>query len=129
MELVLRSKEKEKDIKTRQLKALTDEERKADGELRKAKLGRWNIGLQKGLTQYVKDTYDMERQEMEREALVDRELGQLDVVNDMNRELFAMDFLEQQERDQQANEEAFDMSRLAEDDDYGEDMVGDEGFY
>ena len=129
MELVLRSKEKEKDIKTRQLKALTDEERKTDGELRKAKLGRWNIGLQKGLTQYVKDTYDMERKEMEQEALVDRELGQLDVVNDMNRELYAMDFLEQQQRNEDANAEAFDMTGLAEDDDYGDDKVGDEAFY
>ena len=77
----------------------------------------------------MKDTYDNEPQEMEREALVDRELGQLDVVNDMNRELFAMDFLEQQERDTDANAEAYDMTGMAEDDDFGEDMVGDEGFY
>ena len=128
MELVLRSKEKEKDIKTRQLKALTDEERKADAELRKAKLGRWNVGLQKGLTQYVKDMYDNERNEMEKEALVDLELGKLDVVNDMNRQIFAMEFLEQKQSDQDADKEAFDMEQLPEDDDYG-DNDGDEGFY
>ena len=128
MELVLRSKEKEKDIKTRQLKALTDEERKADAELRKAKLGRWNVGLQKGLTQYVKDMYDNERNEMEKEALVDLELGKLDVVNDMNKQIFAMEFLEQKQSDQDADKEAYDMEQLPEDDDYG-DNDGDEGFY
>ena len=128
MELVLRSKEKEKDTKTRQLKSLTDEERKADAELRKAKLGRWNVGLQKGLTQYVKDMYDNERNEMEKEALVDLELGKLDVVNDMNKQIFAMEFLEQKQSDQDADKEAYDMEQLPEDDDYG-DADGDEGFY
>jgi hypothetical protein len=128
MELVLRSKEKEKDTKTRQLKELTDEERRADSELRKGKLGRWNVGLQKGLTQYVKDTYDMERQEMEKEAIIDLRLGQMDVVNEMNADIFAMEMLEQQMSEHAADKEAMDMSELPEDDDYG-DKDGDEGFY
>ena len=98
-------------------------------ELRKAKLGRWNVGLQKGLTQYVKDMYDNERDEMEKEALVDLELGKLDVVNDMNRQIYAMEFLEQKQIDQDADKEAFDMGVIPEDDDYGDDMDGDEGFY
>jgi hypothetical protein len=128
MDLVLKSKEKEKNTKTRQLKELTDEERKADAELRKGKLGRWNVGLQKGLTQYVKDNYDVERKEMEKEALIDLRLGEFDIVNDMNKDIFAMDMLEQDIRDKEADKEAFDMSGLPDDDDFG-DQDGDEEFY
>ena len=128
IDLVLRSREKEKDIKTRQLKDLTDEERKADGELRKGKLGRWNIGLQKGLTQYVKGTYDGERAEMEQEALIDFRLGEVSDVTDMNRDIFAMDMLENEMTDRQIEDDAMDMSLLPDDDDYG-DREGDEQFY
>ena len=127
-EMVLRSKEKEKDIKTEELKQLSIEQRKADMELRKAKMGRWGVGLQKGLTQYVKDTYDQERAEMEKNALIDKELGRLGVVTDMNRELYAMDFLDQAQLDDIAEQEAYDMSGMADDDDYG-DRDGDEQFY
>lgn len=127
MDLVLKSKEKEKNTKTRQLKELTDEERKADSELRKGKLGRWNVGLQKGLTQYVKNTYDMERADMEKEALIDLELGEMDIVNTMNKDIFAMELLEQKMRDTIAESDAYDMSALPDDDDYGE-QDGDEGY-
>lgn len=128
LDLVLRSKEREKDIKTRQLKELTDEERKADGALRKGKLGRWNIGLQKGLTQYVKETYDTERAEMEQEAIIDAKLGKIDEVTEMNRDIYAMDMLERNLQETELDKEAYDMSELPEDDDYGE-MDGDERFY
>jgi len=128
IDLVLRSREKEKDIKTRQLKDLTDEERKADGELRKGKLGRWNIGLQKGLTQYVKGTYDGERAEMEQEALIDFRLSEVSDVTDMNRDIFTMDMLENEMTDRQIEDDAMDMSLLPDDDDYG-DREGDEQFY
>lgn len=128
IDLVLRSREKEKDIKTRQLKDLTDEERKADGELRKGKLGRWNIGLQKGLTQYVKGTYDGERAEMEQEAIIDFRLGEISDVTDMNRDIYSMDMLDNEMTERQIESEAMDMSLLPDDDDYGE-REGDEQFY
>jgi hypothetical protein len=60
LEQILKTKEYEKDTKTNRLKDLTEEQRNVDGEFRKAGLGVWNIGLQKGLTQYVKSTYDDE---------------------------------------------------------------------
>jgi hypothetical protein len=127
LELVLRSKEKEKDVKTRQLKDLTDEERKVDSELRKAKLGQWNVGLQKGLTQYVKDFYDVERSEMEQEALLEAKLGNISDVTNMNRDIYAMDLITQEMTDLQIEQEAFDMSMFAEDDDFG-DRDGDEQY-
>lgn len=128
IELVLRSREKEKDMKTRQLKDLTDEERKADGELRKGKLGRWNVGLQKGLTQYVKGTYDAERVEMENEALINNKLNDTVNISDMNRDIYAMDMLEDEINEREIENEAMDMTLLPDDDDYG-DNEGDEQFY
>jgi hypothetical protein len=128
MKLVLRSKESEKDSKTRKLKSLTDEERRADNELKRAKLGQWNIGLQKGLTRYVKETYDAERAEMESEAVIQRELEQNDDVTTMNREIFEMDFIDEAMREGEMDAEAYNMSALPDDDDYG-DNDGDEGFY
>jgi hypothetical protein len=125
MELVLRSKEREKDIKTRQLKDLTDEERKVDSELRKAKLGQWNIGLQKGLTQYVKGFYDVERAEMEKEAIIESKLGNITDVTNMNRDIYEMDVVNEHMTDLEAEAEANDMTLLADDDDHG-DYDGDE---
>ena len=127
LELVLRSKEKEKDVKTRQLKELTDEERKVDGELRKAKLGQWNIGLQKGLTQYVKDFYDVERSEMEQEALLESKLGNISDVTNMNRDIYALDIMEGEISNIEIEHEVYDMTLFAEDDDFGE-RDGDEQY-
>lgn len=123
--LVNRSKEKEKDIKTRTLKELTDEERKVDNELKSAKLGIWNIGLQKGLTQYVKDTYDKEREQMEKEALIDKKLGQINDVTLMNKDIYSLDIIEEEHVDEEIENEAYDIGGLADDDDYG-DNDGDE---
>ena len=128
MRLVLRSKEKEKNVKTRQLRDLTDEERNVDSELRKAKLGRWNIGMQKGLTQYDKKFYDTERIQMEEEAIIESKLGGISDVTTMNSDIYAMDILERELADVEAETEANDMSNMANDDDYG-DNDGDEQFY
>ena len=42
-------------------KKMNDEEMDLERSFKKHKLGRWNVGLQKGLTKYVGDTYDVER--------------------------------------------------------------------
>jgi hypothetical protein len=68
---VLRSKEKEKDNMTSDLGKLSIEERQVETLLKAHKLGNWGIGLQKGLTRYVKDTYDKERIDMEKRQIAD----------------------------------------------------------
>jgi len=127
MELIVRSKEKEKNTKTRQLKDLTDEERKVDGELRKAKLGKWNVGLQKGLTRYVKSFYDNERDAMDNEAIINKKLDINGDVNKLNRDIYEEDIREEQDADLEADFEAYDMSMFADDDDF-EDRDGDEQY-
>ena len=74
MEKVLRSKEKEKTQITDYLKYMTDEEREIENLFKNNKLERWNKGLQKGLTQYVQETYDEERELAEQELIKERKL-------------------------------------------------------
>lgn len=127
-DLVLRINEYEKETKRRQLKSLSVEERKVDGELRKAKLGQWGVGREGGVTKYNPDFYDKERRDMEKEALLDIKLGYATDVTGMNRDILAYEMMEELNREEQLNQEAYDLSGLPDDDDYGE-QDGDEGFY
>lgn len=107
---VFKLKEKEKDIVTDRLKFLTDEERDADTILKINKLGVWSKGLQKGLTKYVKETYDDDREfrdEMEKTEKNVRDKNKN--VTDENLNLYMDDYLEQQERDQEIDNEENNM--------------------
>ena len=64
MKKISRSSDKEKTIKTTRLKEFTEEQRDINKLFKSHKLGEWGKGLQKGLTQYVKETYDEERSEI-----------------------------------------------------------------
>merc|ERR1712091_464634 len=66
------AKEKEKTLITDFLKNLTDEEREVENIFKNNKLEKWNKGMQKGMTQYVKDTYDNERIEMEKQMVLEK---------------------------------------------------------
>ena len=57
-DLVFKMKQKEKNDLTKKLKLKSDEERAIDNLFKKYKLGDWNKGLQKGLTEYVAEDYD-----------------------------------------------------------------------
>ncbi len=60
MAQVNKHKEKEKEAITNRLKNLTEEARQVDTQMKNHKLGQWNLGLQKGLTQYDPEFYDKE---------------------------------------------------------------------
>jgi len=125
-ERILRIKDKEKDRKTRTLKELTIQERELDTQFKSMKLGRWNKGLQKGLTQYVRETYDEERLEMEQEAVLDIQLGLTTEVMEMNRDIFRLDALEKQLAEKQIEADVYTMRGMANDDDFAEGLDGDE---
>jgi hypothetical protein len=59
-----RSKQQEKKMITDFLRNMDPEERRVEDALKMMKLGRWNVGMQKGLVHYDKDTYDRERNEL-----------------------------------------------------------------
>ena len=85
------------------------------------KLGVWNKSLQKGLTTYVADTYDDERQFMENMLQYERTLGTKANVTDDN---FG-DLMEEVDRENELNREANDMSNYI--DDYNDgNFEGDE---
>jgi hypothetical protein len=65
MELLLRSKEREKKEITDYLGAMTVEERRVEDLFKNNKLGRWSKGQQKGNYTYVAGTYDEEVAKME----------------------------------------------------------------
>jgi hypothetical protein len=76
LDLVFKIKEREKNNITSRLQGLTDEEREADTILKVNKLGLWSKGLQKGLTTYVKDTFDEDREDMEKMMQYEKNLAQ-----------------------------------------------------
>ena len=127
MERVLRAKEKEKDLITSFLRDLTDEERELENLFKNNKLERWSKGLQKGVTQYVKETYDEERTEMENQIRREREIGENNFVSNMNLNIYSMELQESENAVSDIEREVNDMSGLPDDDDYGE-RDGDEAY-
>ena len=118
---VFKIREREKDGVTDRLKFMTDEERDADTILKINKLGVWNKSLQKGLTTYVADTYDDERQFMENMLQYERTLGKKpNVAGDDFGEL-----MEEVDRENDLNREAYNMGNYI--DDYNDgNFEGDE---
>jgi len=118
LDRIFKLKEKEKDMITDRLKTMTDEERDADTILKSNKLGVWSKGLQKGLTTYVKETYDEEREFVEQMLQYERKAqkkirdsnmdeGNLDIVLD--------DLIEETERENEIENEAYDIGGYTED--------------
>jgi len=120
MEKVLRSKEKEKTQITDYLKHLTDEEREIENIFKNSKLERWNKGLQKGLTQYVQDTYDEERAKLEETAILEKKLGINDLVTNMNKDIYLLDLLVDQEAEKEILNEQYNIEHIVGDDDFGD---------
>ena len=123
------AKEKEKTIITDFLKNLSDEEREIENVLKNNRLEKWNKGMQKGLTQYVKENYDEEREALDKQALKERKLQQNNNVTAMNRELYNLDNDENEARDQAIDEEEYSLQDVPDDDDfnYDNDQDGDYG--
>ena len=120
MEQVLRTKEKEKDDITSDLKRLTDDDREVENFFKNAKLEKWGVGLQKGFTKYAEGTYDQERENMEKRLLLDIQLGKNMQVHEMNAEIYANELLENMNNEEIYNREANDLSDLPDDDDFGD---------
>jgi hypothetical protein len=119
MDKVFKIAEREKDTFTDRLKEMTDEERDADTILKINKLGVWSKGLQKGLTKYTKETYDDERDVMEKITEIERNVRKNRNVTDGNIDLYMEDYLEEMEADAETEKEAYNMSRMTEDFDDG----------
>ena len=120
---ITKSKEQEKESITEYLKNLSDEERKIENIFKNNKLEQWGIGLQKGMTQYVKETYDSEMAKMEQQAIMDIKLGEKGIT-EMNKEIFNFEMALNNEIEQGIETEEFNMANIADDDDYEPDDIG-----
>ena len=113
LDRVFKLREGEKDMVTDRLKNLTDEERDADTILKINKLGVWSKGLQKGLTTYVKETYDDERDFREEMDKIEKKLRSKNRnIGDGDLDQLMDDYIEQQEVGDEIDREEFDMGNM-----------------
>ena len=109
------AKENEKTTITDFLKSLSDEEREIQNIFKSNKLEKWSAGLQKGMTQYVKSTYDDELEQIEKQA-IDKKLNKNNQVTDMNRDIYQLDIEQQQQVDEDIEKEEYNMDNIPDDD-------------
>ena len=132
MKKVNRSKDKEKGRIISYFGNMTIDERKIEDAFKNYKLGRWNVGQQKGLFQYDPKTYERERNEMiaelydENPDMMDAGIETLDIF-----ELDKIDAAAETEADDY-NRDTYDFQELGEEYDdgdyYPEDRDNDDGF-
>ena len=120
VEKVLKAKEKEKNKITKRLGDLTPEEREIENIMKNQRLGDWGLGQTKALFIYDDQQYNKERRELERDAVIEFQLGQNDAVTDMNREIYKLDALEEMAVASRIEREEYGMFNVAEDDDNGD---------
>jgi hypothetical protein len=119
-EKVRDSKMKEKNLIISKLEKLTIEERRVENMMKTFKLGKWNVGEQKGLFMYDEATQDRERQEMMEQGVTDIEV-QYELENetfDQTHEALDINELNRMEEDQEAIDiynEGLDFGYLGED--------------
>ena len=122
MEKITRAKEKEKDMIVEYLTEMSDEERNIENMFKNHRIGRWSVGMQKGFTVYQGDTYDEERNAIEKRALMELKLGKVDGVTEGLMDVFAMDEEMRMQAIAEIEAEEYDMSHIGEDnDEYGEE--------
>ena len=112
---VFKLKEREKDMVTDRLKAMTDEQRDADTILKITKQGLYSKGLQKGLTVYDKDFYNEEqilRDEMDK---AERKIRKNKGAVDENIDILVDEYLEDQINAIDIDADAYGIEYLGED--------------
>jgi hypothetical protein len=103
---VSRSKQKEKDDIIGKLTKMDKEERKVEDMMKNFRLGRWNVGQQRGLFAYDPDTYDRERDEMMTRVMNDMNEGSADIVDEDLMEIYDLDAFAKNQLAQEDIEEA-----------------------
>ena len=112
---------------TDKLKEKSEEERTVDNLFKKYKLGDWNKGLQKGLTEYVAEDYDNTMEETDKYKQYEKQLKHHDMHgNNYDDNVDDLDtFIEEQQADEDIDNENRDMASMNEDYMDG-DYYGDE---
>ena len=130
---ITQSKDKEKDIITREFRDMQVAEREIENLLKNLRLGDWNVGATKGLRFYVPETYEEERLQMEREfqrgeerAKHEKTEHKRDKVTDRMRDIYDTEEEERHHQDTLIEAELFnDLNLQGDDDEYGVDDDGE----
>jgi hypothetical protein len=130
---ITQSKDKEKDIITRDLRDMQQDERQVENIMKKLRIGDWNVGGTKGLRFYVPETYEEERSAMESEfqreeaaAKQENRIKKNDKVTQRMRDVFTTEQEENMQQDALVEAEIEDDFRLqGDDDEYGADDDGE----
>ena len=113
---VFKLREREKDMVTDRLKNMTDELRDADTILKINKLGKYSVGMQKGLTMYDKEYYEKEGDLRDEMVKAERKIRKSNPdANDENIDILLDEYMEQQDNDAEIEYEADDMRDITED--------------
>ena len=126
MKKILVAKEKEKDKITEFLGNLSDEEREVETLFKKHKLEKWSKGLQKGLTQYVQENYDEEREDLDKQRIKERQLAKQTGVTNQNSNIYSDDMDEEARINAEIEQEEYSLEGFGGEDDNPEDEDYDE---
>ena len=120
MEKIRDSKKREKDMIIRRLDKLSKEECRVENMMKEFKLGKWNVGEQKGLFKYDVNTQDREWNEQKEQGVLDIEIqydieiGELEeMVNQVD--VHEMDADDERQAEIDMANEALDFAGLTED--------------
>ena len=121
------TKQSEKQIKTDYLKNMKKAQRKVEEIKMQHKLGVWALGLKNSIYKYDKDHYVQNSNEAEQvqeivNSIYDYDNTPLSVYSEQGEVTHGEDDYNQVDGDEAS------MALLPEDDDYGEELDGDEGF-
>jgi hypothetical protein len=104
---ITRSKLNEKKMITDFLKNMDDDERHVEDMQKVLKLGRWNVGLKKGLVEYSKERYVEERNQLFDQLATNADIDTTDVV--IQKDVSEIEAEEDQDIDDYYDEEANDL--------------------
>ena len=124
-------KEKEKNLITDRQERLEGEEKDVDALMKKHKLGVWGKGLNKGLTQYVKENYDDEREFRDQMNEIENKLNNKNGVNNDTSGLYDSEIFDEYEnimRNKEIEDEEYDMSHIGDDGDILYDNVNEDNY-
>jgi hypothetical protein len=131
---VSRSKQREKDQIIGDFGKMDAEELKVQDMMKNFRLGRWNVGQQRGLFAYDPNTYNRERDELMTRVINDMGEGAIDMVDEDLMEIYDMDELTKKQQEQQDIEEMNELllgvgNNFADGEYYEEDQLDAEDYY
>ena len=119
---VLKSKVKEKNRITDRLRNMTEEQRRIENIKKNHRLGEWSVGLSRAIYEYDENQYDKEREEMEKIALQEIQLGIMDDVTLEQRDIYMMEHLENRAVAMREEKEAYSLDMRDEGERDGEEI-------